>query len=71
MPLRMGSMSLTTLAVEISCRAVGYTGLAILTVDDYFTRRRKAPRQEIGASVTVSRAKRQKRVPPRAASRAS
>lgn len=73
MRLRMGSMSLTTLAVEISCRAIGYTGLAILVIDEHL-HRRKPKQPDIGASVTVSKAKRQprpRRIPPRAASRAS
>jgi hypothetical protein len=69
MRLPMGSMSLTTLAVEACCRTVGYSALAIIRIDDQL--HRKAKRPDIGASITVSRARRQRRIPPRAASRAS
>lgn len=71
MRLPMGSMSLTTLAVETFCRTVGYSALAIITIDDHLHRQSKPKQPDIGASITVSRAKRKKRIPPRAASRAS
>jgi hypothetical protein len=70
MRLRMGSISLTTLAVEAICRSVGYSAYAVLAIDDHL-HRRKPKQPNIGASITVSRARRQKRIPPRAASRAS
>jgi hypothetical protein len=72
MRLQMGSMSLTTLAVEACCRTAGYTGAAVLVIDDHFTRR-KPKRTNIGASITINgkRRRRANRTPPRAASRAS
>lgn len=60
MLFKTASVSLQTLAAEIFCKSVGYTGLAVLKVDDQLERFRPPKPEPVHASVTIHRGKRRK-----------